>query len=89
MWFAWDPKKAEINRRKHGVTFDEAATVFQDPLSATVVDVNAGVTEERLITIGRSSLGRLVLVIHTEVGETIRIISARVATTRERKRHEN
>ena len=88
MHFEWDPAKAEHNRSKHGVTFDEAASVLDDPLSATFDDPDHSTGERRLITIGHSSLARLLIVSHTESGETIRIISARLATPAERKRHE-
>ena len=88
MHFAWDRVKAEANRRKHKVTFDEAVSVFYDPLSATFPDPDSSGTEERLITVGHSSRRRLLLVVHTEDGETIRIISARLTTAHERKRHE-
>ena len=73
---------------KHRVTFDEAVGVFYDPFSATFPDPDSG-TEERLITVGRSTRARLLAVAHTEQGETIRIISARLATAHERKRHES
>ena len=86
MHFEWDRAKAEGNRRKHNVTFDEAVTVFYDPLSATFPDPDFA--EERLITIGHSSQQRLLVVVHTEQDETIRIISARPATSHERKQHE-
>jgi uncharacterized DUF497 family protein len=88
MHFEWDRSKADANRRKHKVTFDEAASVFYDPLSATFPDPDASRTEERLVTIGHSTRHRLLVVVHTEQGETIRIISARLATAHERKRHE-
>jgi uncharacterized DUF497 family protein len=88
MHFEWDRSKADANRRKHKVTFDEAASVFYDPLSATFQDPDSSRTEERLVTIGHSSRQRLLVVVHTEQGETIRIISARLATAHERKRHE-
>lgn len=88
MHFEWDRSKAEANRTKHHVSFDEAISVFYDALSATFPDPDSGSTEERLITIGQSSLLRLLVVVHTERGETIRIISARLATAQERKRHE-
>ena len=86
--FEWDRAKAEANRRKHKVSFDEAVSVFYDPLSATFPDPDAMRAEERLITIGHSSRQRLLVVVHTEQGETIRVISARLATAHERKRHE-
>ena len=88
MHFEWDRAKADANRRKHKVTFDEAASVFYDPLSATFPDPDSSRVEERLITVGHSSRQRLLVVVHIEHGETIRIISARLATARERKRHE-
>jgi uncharacterized DUF497 family protein len=88
MHFEWDRSKADANRRKHKVTFDEAASVFYDTLSATFPDPDSSRTEERLVTIGYSSRQRLLVVVHTEQGETIRIISARLATAHERKRHE-
>ncbi len=88
MRFEWDRKKADRNLKKHGVSFDEAVTVFYDPLAATVDDPDHSVEEERLITIGFSARGRLVVVSHTEREGVVRIISARRATARERKRHE-
>jgi uncharacterized DUF497 family protein len=88
MQFEWDPEKAQANRKKHGVSFEEAVTVFYDPLSATFDDVDHSVGERRLITIGFSSRGRLLVVSHTERGEALRIISARRATAHERKKHE-
>ena len=88
MRFEWDRAKAEANRRKHRLSFDEAVSVFYDPLSATFPDPEA-ISEERFVTIGRSSRGRLLVVAHTEQDETIRIISARQATSHERKRHES
>ena len=89
MQFEWDPEKAELNRRKHGVSFEEALTVFYDPLSATFEDADHSVGEQRLITVGFSSQGRLLFVAHTERGTVLRIISARPATAHERKKHEN
>jgi len=88
MHFEWDRAKADANRRKHKVTFDEAVSVFYDLLSATFPDPDSSRNEERLVTIGHSSHQRLLVVMHTEQGETIRIISARLATAHERKRHE-
>ena len=88
MQFEWDRKKAQQNLRKHGISFDEAVTVFYDPLSATFDDPNHSVGEQRLITIGYSARDRLLVVAHTERGVTVRIISARRATARERRRHE-
>ena len=89
MLFEWDPKKARQNMKKHGVSFDEAVTVFYDPLSATFNDPDHSVGEHRFITIGFSSRGLLLVVAHTERNKNIRIISARFATVHERKKHEN
>lgn len=88
MQFEWDPEKAKRNLRKHGVSFDEAVTVFYDPLSATFNDPDHSVGERRFITVGYSAHGKLLAVSHTARGKTIRIISARPATRHERKRHE-
>ena len=87
--FEWDNKKAKRNHRKHGVSFEEASTVFYDPLSATFDDPDHSVGELRLITVGYSSRGRLLVVSHTERVKSIRIISARPATAHERKRHQS
>lgn len=89
MQFEWDREKAKKNLRKHKVSFDEAMTVFYDTLSATFDDPDHSIAEERFITIGYSSHGRLLVVSHAERGKTIRIISARSATGHERKRHES
>lgn len=88
MQFEWDPKKAEANLRKHNLSFDEAATVFQDDLSLTGDDPDHSLTEERLVTFGISSSGGLLVVSHTERNDRIRIISARPATRSERKLYE-
>ncbi|KAF0122172.1 MAG: hypothetical protein FD151_902 [bacterium] len=89
MQFEWDPEKAKRNYKKHRVSFEEAVTVFYDPLSATFDDPDHSVREQRLITIGFSSRGRLLVVSYIERGEALRIISTRLATVHERKRHEN
>ena len=89
MQFEWHREKAKKNYRKHKVSFDEAMTVFYDSLSATFDDPDHSVGEQRLITVGYSSRGRLLVVSHTERSKAIRIISARLATTQERKRHES
>ena len=89
MEFEWDTEKAKKNNKKHGVSFEEASTVFYDTLSATFDDPDHSIGEHRLITVGFSSSGRLLVVSHTERGKTIRIISARPATARERMKHEN
>jgi len=88
MQFEWDPEKAKRNYRKHGVSFEEAVTVFYDPLSATFDDPDHSAGEQRLITIGFSSRDRLIVISHAERGKTSRIISARRATAHERKKHE-
>jgi uncharacterized DUF497 family protein len=89
MQFEWDPEKARRNQKKHGVSFEEAVTVFYDPLSATFEDTGHSAGEQRLITVGFSSRNRLLFVSHTERGKALRIISARSATAHERKKHEN
>jgi uncharacterized DUF497 family protein len=86
--FEWDPAKAAENLAKHGISFREAATVFRDPLSATGADPDHSIGEERFITFGVSTSGRLLVVAHTEDGDTIRIITARPATAAERKIYE-
>jgi uncharacterized protein len=86
--FEWDPRKAEANRRKHGVSFDEAATVFQDEASATGYDPDHSIEERRFVTFGVSSSGRLLVVAHAERDDAIRIISARPPTRGERKLYE-
>ena len=86
--FEWDEAKAGLNLHKHGVTFAEAATVFEDPLALSFFDDVHSMTEERWITIGYSSSSRMLLVVSTERHSTIRIISARKATSEERKFYE-
>jgi uncharacterized protein len=86
--FAWNEVKASANLKKHGVDFREAATVFGDAHSTTFPDRDHSVGERRFITIGASARGRVLVVAHTEVGDTIRIISARTATPRERTFYE-
>jgi uncharacterized protein len=87
--FTWDAAKARANLRKHGVSFEEAATAFLDPLARIHDDPDHSVGELREILVGLSSTRRLLLVSFTERDDdTVRIINARVANTRERKRHE-
>jgi len=86
--FEWDPGKAAENLAKHGVSFEEASTAFRDPLSATGPDPDHSVGEERFVTFGVSTSGRLLIVAHTEYGDTIRIISARPVKPGERKIYE-
>ena len=87
--FEWDEKKADDNLRKHGVTFDEAKTVFNDPFSVTIYDPDHSSDEQRYIDIGLSSKGRLIVVSYMERGEKIRIISGREATKKEEREYEN
>jgi len=86
--FEWDPEKARLNVKRHGVSFDEASTAFRDPLSRTIDDPLHSDDEERFVLIGQSHKGRTLVVVHTERADRIRIISARVATNKERSRHE-
>ena len=88
MQFEWDPEKAKRKYEKSNAAFEKEATVYYDPLSATFDDPDHSVGEQRLITVGLSVSGRLLVVSHTERGETLRIISARPATSQERKNHE-
>ncbi len=88
MRFTWDARKAAANLRKHGVSFEEASTVFRDTLSATGLDPDHSIGEHRFVTFGISKQGRLIVVSHTEEDNTIRIISARLATRQERKIYE-
>lgn len=82
--FEWDPRKANANLAKHGVSFEEAASVFNDPLAYTFADPDHSVGEERMLTFGLSSAGRLLAVISTERGTSLRIVSARKTTRHER-----
>ena len=89
MRFEWDPEKAAANLAKHGVSFEEAATLFGDPLALTVQDPVHSVREYRFLTTGLTTRGRLAVVYHAELGENeIRIIGARVAERSERKDYE-
>lgn len=88
MRFEWVPGKARSNRRKHGVSFEEACSVFYDPLAATGIDPNHPEGENRLITFGTSSRSRLLVVAHTEREEVIRTIGARMATRSEQHLYE-
>ena len=88
MHFEWDFAKAAENLRGHGVSFEEATSVFFDPLSQTGRDPDHSVVEERFVTFGLSSGGRLLVVAHSERGDRIRLISARPATRAERKLYE-
>jgi uncharacterized DUF497 family protein len=86
--FEWDPVKAETNWRKHGVSFAEASSAFEDPLQYVIHDPDHSKQEERFLLLGRSSVGRLLVVAHAERGKRIRLISARPATPRERRDYE-
>lgn len=89
MQFEWDSKKAIDNVVKHGVTFDEASTVFGDPLALTIDDPEHSVGEYRFVTIGLSHQQRLIIVVSTDRENRIRIISAREATREERSQYES
>ncbi|NKQ37090.1 MAG: BrnT family toxin [Chloroflexi bacterium] len=86
--FEWDEEKAITNKRKHGVTFEEAITVFQDPHSITIFDPDHSTDEDRFIDLGYSNKERLLVVIYTERNNKIRIISCRPATRSERRSYE-
>lgn len=86
MGFQWDPAKARANLRKHGVDFADAVGVFDDPLALTARD--PGLTEERMLSLGQDVLGRVIVVSWMWRGKEIRLISARRATPRERRRYE-
>lgn len=88
MEFEWDPEKAAANIRRRRVSFNEAATVLEDPLSTTFPDEAHSEDEMRFVTVGVFQRGRLLVVAHTERNDTIRIISARRATRRERAFYE-
>ena len=88
MKIEWDPKKAKRNLKKHGVAFEEAATAMSDPMTVTGADPDHSTYEERYITFGVSARNRLLVVSHTEEGETIRLISARKASKGERELYE-
>lgn len=88
MRFEWDPVKAAANLEDHGVSFPEASTAFGDPLSITIADPDHSQDEQRFILLGLTFSGRLVVVVHTDRGEATRLISARLATRRERRTYE-
>lgn len=86
--FGWDEEKAKKNLKNHKISFEEAKTVFNDPFLLTFSDPDHSVEEQRYVSIGKSSKGRIVIVIHTDRNDNIRIISSRKATKSERKSHE-
>jgi len=88
MQFEWDENKAETNLAKHGVSFDEAKTVFNDPLFVVFADPDHSIEERRLLIVGESLQRRLLVVAYTERAEVIRLISVREATRRERRSYE-
>ncbi|MBD2242262.1 BrnT family toxin [Nostoc sp. FACHB-888] len=88
MEFEWNPDKAALNLEKHGISFPEAATVFNDPLSVTFLDPDLSIGESRYIIIGVSRFGQLLVVAHTDREEKVRIISAQKATRKEKRFYE-
>jgi len=88
MEFEWDARKDSANRRKHGIGFREATTVFGDPFATTFPDLDHSISERRFPTIGMSAGGRLLVVAHAETEGSIRIIGARAVTRSERKFYE-
>ena len=90
MEFEWDPAKALKNKKKHGITFYEALSVFNDPLEMTITDPDHSLGEFRFLSIGKSNTGKLQIVSYTEKqNDIIRIISSRKATSMERKQYEH
>ena len=88
MEFEWDAAKARVNADKHGISFEEASSVFGDPLALTFDDPTHSTVEHRYLTFGVSAAGRSLVVVHTSRGDTIRIISSRPMTPRERRAYE-
>ncbi len=88
MKIEWDPIKAKVNLKKHGVSFEEAATALSDLMAVTGLDPDHSIYEERYITFGVSERGRLLVVSHTEESDNIRIICARKASKGERELYE-
>ena len=89
MQFEWNLDKANLNLKKHGVSFNEASTVFNYPLSVTFPDPDHSYGEERYVIIGLSSVSRILVVPHTDRADRVRIISAREATRREQRFYED
>ena len=88
MKYEWDPDKADTNKRKHDVSFHEAATVFGDPLAITFTDPDHSIDEHRYLTFALSEFNRLLVVSHADKGNKVRIISARLMTRQERRIYE-
>ncbi len=89
MQFEWHPEKARKNLEKHGISFDEAATVFGDSLAVTIGDPDHSQDERRFLTTGLSRRQRLIIVAHTDRDDRVRIFSAREVTPAERKQYES
>ena len=89
MKFEWDENKANANKVKHGVAFDEATTIFGDPLALTFSDTAHSENEARFLTFGCSSNGKYLIVSHTDINDKIRVISAREMTRKERYDYEH
>lgn len=89
MQFEWDPEKAQKNLAKHGVSFDEASSVFGDPLAVTIDDPDRSHEEQRFLTTGLSRGQRVIIVAHTDREGRVRIMSAREVTPRERRQYES
>ncbi len=88
MRFQWDASKSATSARKHGVSFDEASTVFGDVLSVTGRDLDHSIGESRFVTIGLSRSDRVLVVVHTDRGSVVRIVSARLANRQEKRTYE-
>jgi uncharacterized DUF497 family protein len=86
--FEWDEAKSRRNLKKHGVSFEEASTIFGDPLARTIHDAVHSEQEDRFVNLGESQRGRLLVVVFTDRGDKIRIVSARAASRRERRDYE-
>ena len=89
MSFEWDEEKAKSNIDKHGISFDEATSVFDDPLFLTFADPSHSIQEKRFVIMGESARARLLVVSYTERAGTTRLISARPVTKKERKAYES
>ncbi len=87
MRFEWDPEKATANVETHGVSFEEATTVFGNPLAVTFIDPDHSDDEDRYLTFGESEDSRLLVIVHTDRDDSVRIISARATTRRERQQY--
>jgi uncharacterized DUF497 family protein len=88
MEFEWDPEKAEQNLKKHGISFDEASTTFEDPLANVYLDPDHSESECRYVMVGMSSSGKTIVISFVERDDRVRIMSARVATRKERRTYE-